>query len=125
MQVLLPRPPLSTLSIVALAAYPAFSEELLWRGAVLGNVGPAPLCIGLAAAAATPFGWPLSKSGVFRGFMFVSGIVYGCVFVVTGSVWAAMIAHATAELVSTGLWMRRQSRSWIAGESCDSGDEPP
>ena len=125
MQILLTRPPLSALTIAALACYPAFSEELLFRGAVLGNLGSGPLAVGLAAAAFAVFSWPRSTDGAVQLFLLFSGVVYGVVFVVTGSVWAAMLAHAAAAAASTAWWMSRQSASWIAGESCDSGDEPP
>ena len=94
--------------IALVAGLPAATEELLFRGAVVGNLGGTP---GAAALAALIFGYlhvgglRNYASGIFAG---AAGAAYGFVYISTGSVWAAAVAHAVGNLTSAATWVRTQ-----------------
>jgi uncharacterized protein len=124
LQVLLTRPPLSRLDIAALACYPAFSEELLFRGALLGNLGdslPVLALVSLLFGALHYGGGRNASSAVFAT---AAGAAFGGVLLATRSVWAAIICHGVGNITSAALWMSGQPQSWVLGLSVDSGDEP-
>lgn len=78
---------------VALALATAVSEELFFRGALLGLVGvwPQALLFGLLHPA-TRRGWSYTL------FTFVAGLAFGYATLWTGSLWAAMLAHFVINL---------------------------
>ena len=84
---------LNLLLSVALALATAVSEELFFRGALLGLIGvwPQALLFGLLHPA-TRRGWS------YTVFTFVAGLAFGYVTLWTGSLWAAMLAHFVINL---------------------------
>jgi uncharacterized protein len=97
-------PPLKLSHVALVACLPAITEELLFRGALVGNLG------GSASAAtvvALLFGFlhitgPRNyASGVFAT---AAGFVYGILYITTASVWIAAVAHAVGNVTSAALW---------------------
>jgi membrane protease YdiL (CAAX protease family) len=79
----------------ALAAAVAWAEETLWRGAIFGLLEPrgVALALGLTTvcfAAAHVFGqgWPAFVPHL------LTGLTFGALYLVTGSLAAAILAHA-------------------------------
>jgi uncharacterized protein len=125
MQVLLTRPPLSAYEIFIVACIPAFSEEMVFRGALVGLIGPSPLSVlsvALLFGTLHVSGGRNFSSGVFATY---AGLLYGVIYVVTGSVWAAVLSHCVGNVTSAASWLLEQPPGWVAGESMDEGDGGP
>lgn len=108
MQVLTTIPEMRTADVALIASLPAATEEVLFRGAVVGNLGGTP---GAVALAALIFGYlhvsgPRNyASGVFAG---AAGAAYGLVYISSASVLAAAVAHAVGNLTSAAAWIHTQ-----------------
>lgn len=108
MQILTTIPEMRSRDVALVASLPAATEEILFRGAVVGNLGGTP---GAAALAAIIFGYlhisgPRNyASGLFAG---AAGVAYGAVYITTGSVWAAAAAHVVGNLTSAATWIHTQ-----------------
>jgi uncharacterized protein len=119
------RPPLSVpQDLLPVAIVPAVSEEFFFRGALVGNLGasaPAVLLVAAIFGALHVSGSRNYASGVFAACV---GVLYGTVFVVTGSVWAAALSHGVGNATSAALWLGQQSPKWLSMESdSESADE--
>lgn len=105
MQVLRTQPEMGAADIVQIACLPAVSEEILFRGAVVGNLGGGT---GAVALVALLFGYlhvsgPRNyASGIFAG---IAGLVYGLVFTYSASVLAPAVAHCVGNLSSAAVWL--------------------
>eukprot|EP00892_Ulva_mutabilis_P007153 jgi/Ulvmu1/480/UM001_0488.1 len=108
LQVLSTIPEMRSRDIALVASLPAATEEILFRGAVVGNLGGTP---GAVALAALIFGYlhisgPRNyASGVFAG---AAGVAYGLVYISSGSVLAAAVAHAVGNVTSAASWVHTQ-----------------
>lgn len=108
MQILTTIPEMRSRDVALVASLPAATEEILFRGAVVGNLGGTP---GAVAVAALIFGYlhisgPRNyASGLFAG---AAGAAYGFVYISTGSVWAAAVAHVVGNLTSAATWIHTQ-----------------
>ena len=85
--------PISLPFAFALAAATALSEELFFRGALLPLIGVwgQALVFGLLHPA------PL-KGWSYTAYTFVAGLAFGYATLLTGSLWAAMLAHFVINL---------------------------
>lgn len=94
--------------IALIAGLPAAAEEVLFRGAVVGNLGGTP---GAVAVAALIFGYLHVSglrnyaSGIFAG---AAGAAYGFVYISTGSVYPAIVAHVVGNMTSAATWIHTQ-----------------
>lgn len=96
---------------LALAAATAVSEELFFRGAllpVLGVWGQA-LLFGLLHPA-TRRGWS------YTAYTFFAGVLFGYATLLTGSLWAAILAHFTVNLIGF-LEVRKLQRRRVRSRS--------
>jgi membrane protease YdiL (CAAX protease family) len=104
-QVLLTDPGLSPAGVCVVACLPAISEEILFRGAVVGGCGHSGLAViatGLFFGLLHVSGGRSYASGVFASF---AGCLYGVVYVLQASVASAAVAHAVGNLSSASLWL--------------------
>jgi Type II CAAX prenyl endopeptidase Rce1-like len=123
-QLLLTRPPVEAPDLLLIACVPAFAEELLFRGALVGSLGASAFAVLIVAAlfgALHVSGGRNVASGVFAAW---AGAVYGGVYVATGSVWAAALAHGAGNASSAAVWLRAQPPKWLSMESDDEGALP-
>lgn len=95
------------LSFIVLAVVPAFAEELLFRGAVMGNL--LPFGSGTAIlVSAIAFGLMHQNPAQFL-YAFCAGILLGVIYERTGSIWNCVILHLlnnASSLISTVLVRR-------------------
>jgi uncharacterized protein len=104
-QVLQTDPVMDAADIALIACLPAVSEEILFRGAVVGNLGGgtgAVLLVALLFGYLHVSGPRNYASGIFAG---VAGVVYGLVYVSSASVLAAAVAHCVGNLSSAAVWL--------------------
>jgi uncharacterized protein len=108
-QVLRTEPELEVADIATIACLPAVSEEILFRGAVVGNLGGSA---GAVVLVALLFGYlhvsgPRNyASGIFAA---VAGLMYGMVYISSMSVLAASLAHCVGNLSSAAVWLATSS----------------
>lgn len=98
----LARLPISLPLAFALAALTSVSEELFFRGALLSFLGASPIgMVGGVWGQALVFGLmhpaPL-KGWSYTVYTFVAGLAFGYVTLLTGNLWAAIIAHFLVNL---------------------------
>lgn len=104
-QVLRTEPEMGPADIALIACLPAVSEEVLFRGAVVGNLGGGT---GAVALVALIFGYlhvsgPRNyASGIFAA---VAGLAYGMVYISSASVVAAAVAHCVGNVSSASVWL--------------------
>jgi uncharacterized protein len=96
---------LTPLDLLWVAVLPGISEELLFRGALIPVISPD---IKGAIISGVVFGSLHVNGG--RGTAFATwstaiGVVYGGLFLSTGCVWAAVVAHCLSNIVSGGIWI--------------------
>ena len=89
------------LALLTTAVVPAFVEELLFRGVILGNLMPfgRDTAIILSALA---FGLMHQNAGQFL-YTTVMGLVLGYIFVVSGNIWCGVLIHFVNNAFSV-LW---------------------
>ena len=97
--------PLGASETAVIAVLPAFSEELLFRGALLPAVG----CnAGGVLVAAAVFGALHAGNGgrnaQFAAFAGLAGAAYGAAALATGGVTAAAVGHGAANLAEALAW---------------------
>lgn len=96
--------------IAFIACLPAVSEEILFRGAVVGNLGGGA---GAVVLVALIFGYlhvsgPRNyASGIFAA---VAGVAYGMVYIYSASVLAAALAHCVGNLSSASVWLATSTK---------------
>ena len=123
---LLTQPPLGARDVAVIALAPAVSEELLFRGALVGTLGPSPASICAVAAIFGALHVSGGRNYASGAFATAVGVLYGYVYVVTGSVWAAALSHSTGNLTSAAAWLAQQPAGWVSADSSvDDGDVPP
>ena len=119
MEQLLRRLRLPLVAIVAIAAVTSVSEELLFRGALLTELGiwPQAFLFGLLHPA-TRDGWS------YPVFAFAAGLALGWLAIATGTLWAPLAVHFVINL--QGLWdvRRRQPRRRTRSASAHGGPPP-
>ena len=98
----LSRLPISLPLAFTLAALTAVSEELFFRGALLSLIGASPIGVGGGVwGQAFIFGVmhpaPL-KGWSYTAYTFLAGLAFGYTTLLTGTLWAAMIAHFCVNL---------------------------
>ena len=109
--------------IALIACLPAVSEEILFRGAVVGNLGGGT---GAVALVALIFGYlhvsgPRNyASGVFAA---IAGVAYGMVYVSSASVLAAAVAHCVGNISSASVWLVTSTERGTAGSANPSAPQ--
>jgi membrane protease YdiL (CAAX protease family) len=104
-QVLRTEPEMSASDIALVACFPAIMEEILFRGAVVGNLGGTT---GAVAFVSLLFGYlhvsgPRNyASGIFAA---AAGAAYGLVYISSQSVLAAAFAHCVGNATSAASWL--------------------
>ncbi len=94
----LARLPISLPLAFALAALTSVSEELFFRGALLSLLGVSSLGVwGQALVFGLMHPAPL-KGWSYMVYTFAAGLAFGYVTLLTGSLWAAIIAHFIVNL---------------------------
>lgn len=111
MQVLLTEPVMSPADIIVIACWPAVAEEVLFRGGLVGLLGwtmPAVVVSGVVFGVLHATGGRNYASAAFATSV---GILYGTVYLQTGSLSAAMLAHCVGNASSAAAWLHaRESR---------------
>lgn len=107
--------------LLVCAALPGVAEELLFRGLLLPGVAAAASGASLPGAAADAAGVAVSaaafgalhqgggRNAAFAGWAGGVGALYGAAALATGSCAAPALAHACANLLSAGIWLRRDA----------------
>lgn len=94
----LSRLPISLPLALILAALTSVSEELFFRGALLSLFGASPFGVwGQALVFGLMHPAPL-RGWSYTLYTFVAGLAFGYATLLTGSLWAAMIAHFAVNL---------------------------
>ena len=105
----LSRLPISLPLALTFAALTSVSEELFFRGALLSLFGASPFGVwGQALIFGLLHPAPL-KGWSYTVYTFVAGLAFGYVTLLTGSLWAAMLAHFFVNLQGF-LEVRRSQR---------------
>ena len=86
------------LSIISTAIVPAVCEEYLFRGAILTNLMPFGKTVAIIASAFL-FGL-MHQNPLQILYTTLMGIVIGCVYVKTKSIWVCMIIHFSNNLIT-------------------------
>ena len=104
--------PLTPAQAVYLAALSGFAEELCFRGALWPHLGLAGTSIlfGLVHTI------PARQLALYPVFAALAGVVFGSLRQATGSVWPAVVAHATVNAINLGFLGRMEQRDAVAGE---------
>jgi len=95
----------------ALAAASGLAEEMLFRGALQPEIGLLAASVVFGLAHLVPR-WPLLLWSVFAVAI---GLVFGGVFVWSGSLWVPVVAHVVVNAVNLPLLSRRYGRTAPAG----------
>ena len=104
------RLPISVPSALILAALTAVSEELFFRGALLSLIGASWVGVwGQALVFGVMHPAPL-KGWSYTVYTFLAGLAFGYATLLTGSLWAAIIAHFAVNLYGF-LEVRRLQRA--------------
>mmetsp|Transcript_44192 Transcript_44192/g.73586 ORF Transcript_44192/g.73586 Transcript_44192/m.73586 type:complete len:387 (-) Transcript_44192:258-1418(-) len=96
--------PLRGLDVLQVAAYPAISEELLFRGFLLPAVGNDLAGIAVAGVVFGVLHIPGGRNPAFAVWASAVGMLYGALAVYTHDLAAPMVAHAVANLASATYW---------------------
>lgn len=91
-------PHTAVLRFIVIAVVPAFCEELLFRGAILGNLLP----FGRARAvliSAILFALMHQNPGQLL-YTFVAGVALGAIYAYTGSIWNCTVVHLINNFIS-------------------------
>lgn len=86
------------LQFIAIAIVPAFCEEILFRGVVLSNLMPYGKASAIAISAVL-FGLMHGNAAQFL-YATAAGIIMGCVYVLTDSIWCSILLHFINNTVS-------------------------
>lgn len=100
---------LTSLDLLWVALLPAISEELLFRGALIPVISPdikGAIISGLVFGALHVNG---GRGAAFAAWSTAVGVVYGELFLSTGCVWAAVVAHCLSNVASGGIWILTNS----------------
>lgn len=89
------------LSLLVMAALPAFGEELLMRGNVFGGLSSRNIWFGILMSAL--FFSLMHASPLQTVHQFGLGMVLAIVFVITGSLWACVLVHFFNNFISITL----------------------
>lgn len=96
---------LTPLDLLWVAVLPGISEELLFRGALIPVISPdikGAIISGLVFGSLHVNG---GRGTAFATWSTAIGVVYGGLFLSTGCVWAAVVAHCLSNIVSGGIWI--------------------
>jgi len=93
-------PPHLFLNVFSASIFAAILEEVIFRGYLLWHLQYfVPPAIAVIVQAVFAF-IPQTYQGIYDGFLsFYGSLLFGVVFVVTGSLFAAILAHLTQEVV--------------------------
>lgn len=122
----LARLPISLPLALALAALTSVSEELFFRGALLSFLGASWLGVwGQALLFGLMHPAPL-RGWSYTAYTFVAGLAFGYATLLTGSLWAAIIAHFFVNLQGflevRRLQRKRVKRPNMAAKTLHSSD---
>ncbi|MEO0455105.1 MAG: CPBP family intramembrane glutamic endopeptidase [Cyanobacteria bacterium P01_A01_bin.114] len=103
--------PLALTDVIWLGLLPGLSEELLFRGVMLPALGlsvtgvvVSSLCFGVLHLSGLQQ-WP------YMVWATVIGLLLGASAVLTGNLWVPVLAHITANFVSSLFWKLRHAKS--------------
>ena len=99
--------PVPNQACILLALLSGFGEEVLFRGALLPEVG-----LPLSAVIFGLLHWPMERDLIaWTPFAFAAGLLFGALYLWTGSIVAPAVAHA----VINGINMAYLRRHWLPG----------
>ena len=97
------------LDLAAVAALPALSEELLFRGALLPTVYPDWRGAAVAGAVFGALHLGGGRNAAFAVWAGAVGCIYGVAFLGTGNLWVPALAHAAANAAAGALWLQQRA----------------
>lgn len=101
---------MSPADVIIIACLPAVAEEILFRGGLVGLLGwtlPSVIATGAVFGVLHASGGRNYASAIFAGNV---GILYGIVYLQTGSLTAAMLAHCVGNSASAATWLYTQKQ---------------